>query len=180
MNQGLIPGRYAKALFSLAADKGMDSRVYELAKNLEASFASEPALRQAVANPFVSVADKTRLLTTAADAKPSDDIFADFIKLLAQNNRIAIIREIAIAYMRLYRDHHNIRLVTVRSAAPMQPGHEKRVNELIASHLQDASMEYHSETDAELIGGFTVAIDNEKLDASVANELKQLRLKLFN
>ena len=40
-------------------------------------------------------------------------------------------------------------------------------------------MEYTYSTDPDLIGGFTVDIDNERLDASVKNELKQLRLKLL-
>lgn len=180
MNQGLIPGRYAKALFGFASEKGMDGRVYELAKNLEAAFASEPALRKAIANPFISVADKTALLSTAAGVGPDDEIFGSFIRLLAQNNRIDLTREIAMAYMRLYRSEHNIRLVTVRSAAPMQEPQEKRLKELITKHLNGASMEYMAMVDPELLGGFTVSIDNEKLDASVANELKQLRLKLLN
>ena len=41
-------------------------------------------------------------------------------------------------------------------------------------------MEYNHRIDPDLIGGFVVNIDNEKLDASVANELKQLRLKLLS
>ena len=34
--------------------------------------------------------------------------------------------------------------------------------------------------DPSLIGGFTVNIDNRRLDASVKNQLKQLRLALLN
>lgn len=41
-------------------------------------------------------------------------------------------------------------------------------------------MEYNLLIDPELIGGFTVDIDSERLDASVANELKQLRHKLLS
>ncbi len=40
-------------------------------------------------------------------------------------------------------------------------------------------MEYTFRVDPDLIGGFTVDIDNERLDASVKNELKQLRLRLL-
>ena len=51
----------------------------------------------------------------------------------------------------------------------------------VGKHLPDgASAEYTEAVDSALIGGFTVAIDNERLDASVANELKQLRLKLLS
>ena len=40
-------------------------------------------------------------------------------------------------------------------------------------------MEYDTHVNPDLIGGFTVSIDNERLDASVKNELKQLRLNLL-
>ncbi|WP_368075483.1 F0F1 ATP synthase subunit delta, partial [uncultured Muribaculum sp.] len=34
--------------------------------------------------------------------------------------------------------------------------------------------------DPELIGGFVININSERLDASISNELKQLRLKLLS
>ena len=39
-------------------------------------------------------------------------------------------------------------------------------------------MEFTAAVDSELLGGFVVNIDNERLDASIKNELEQLRLKL--
>ena len=41
-------------------------------------------------------------------------------------------------------------------------------------------MEYSSRVDRELIGGFVVNIGSERLDASISNELKQLRLNLLS
>ena len=62
----------------------------------------------------------------------------------------------------------------------MAPADEDRLRKLIQRHLGSAQMEYRHLIDPDLIGGFVVSIDNEKLDASVANELKQLRLKLLS
>lgn len=180
MNEGLIPSRYAKALFKFALEKKSDERLYGLMKNLVKAFAGEPALQQAVANPFVSVDDKVKLLTTAAGAAPDDAVFSDFLHLLVENNRLAVIRDIALAYLRIYRDEHHIYLVTVTSAAPMDEADETRLKTLIERHLKGATMEYTHLTDPSLIGGFVVNINNEKLDVSIANELKQLRLKLLS
>ena len=41
-------------------------------------------------------------------------------------------------------------------------------------------MEFATATDPSLIGGFTVNIDNERLDASVERQLKELRQSLLN
>ena len=46
MNQGLIPSRYAKALYKFAVEKGKADRVYVLMKNLEAAFAAQPRLQR--------------------------------------------------------------------------------------------------------------------------------------
>ena len=74
MNQGLIPSRYAKALFEFASEKKADRRIYDLMHALESSFASEPSLQQAVGNPFIPAADKMKLLTTAAGASGNDEV----------------------------------------------------------------------------------------------------------
>ncbi|MDE7143946.1 MAG: F0F1 ATP synthase subunit delta, partial [Muribaculaceae bacterium] len=55
------------------------------------------------------------------------------------------------------------------------------IHYMMEKHLPDgATDEISLDVDSALIGGFTVAVDNERLDASVANELKQLRLKLLS
>ena len=180
MNQGLIPSRYAKALFEYASENGCDKPVFERMQTLAGAFASEPALVRAVSNPYVSRHDKIQLLTTASGSNENDMAMSRFLDLLADNNRLDMARDIALAYLKIYRTEHNIRLVTVTSAAPMAEAEESRLKQLIQRHLGSATMEYNHQVNPDLIGGFQVSIDNEKLDASVANELKQLRLKLLN
>lgn len=180
MNQGLIPNRYAKALYEYAAESGSDKRVFDLMQKLADAFAAEPDLAKAVSNPFVSRRDKIQLLDTASGTAAGDQVMERFMTLLADNNRLDMARDIALAYLKMYRLKHNIRLVTVTSAAPMVPADEDRLKKLIQRHLGQARMEYKHLIDPDLIGGFVVSIDNEKLDASVANELKQLRLKLLS
>lgn len=180
MNQGLIPNRYAKALYEYASENGCDKSVFDSMQRLADAFAAEPELTKAVSNPFVSRADKIKLLSTASGTSADDDVMARFMTMLADNNRLDMAREIALAYLKIYRMMHNIRLVTVTSAAPLALADEDRLKDLIQRHLGSAQMEYNHRIDPDLIGGFVVNIDNEKLDASVANELKQLRLKLLS
>ena len=180
MNQGLIPKRYAKALYEFAAEQGNDSQVYAVMRTLEQSFEANPELQKALANPFVSPADKAALIRTAAgvDAKPG--VLTDFLELLKRNERFGLTRGIALAYCDIYRKAHSIDVVRVVSAAPLDPATESRLKSIIAAHLGAHTMEYSSGVDPELIGGFTVQTGNTRLDASVANELKQLRLNLIS
>ncbi len=197
MNQGLIPRRYAKALFKVALEKGVDADLYSRMTALQQAFADNASLQKVMSNPFVSTADKTQLLTTAAgivpaeapkakakakaaEPAPADTLFADFLRLLVDNNRLDLARGIAHAYCDIYREHHNIHVVRLVSATPLDPATLKRLRDMIESRLGGGTMEFTESVDPDIIGGFVVSIDNERLDASVANELSQLRQKLIN
>lgn len=179
MNDGLIPRRYAKALLKVAVERHDDKRLYELSNTLCDSFASCPALQDTLSNPFIAPDKKIELLTTAAGAGASDTTFSDFMRLLKKNERLDLAREIARVYCVDYRKANNIYRVVVTAAAPMGEAEEARLKKLIASHLNGGTMEYSFKVDPDLIGGFTVTIDSEKLDTSVSNQLKQLQLKLL-
>ena len=181
MDQGLVPNRYAKALYKFATEKGQAQRVYELMKHLAATFAGEQNLQQVIANPFVPVEDKTKLLITAACAdSKTDTCFVDFLRLLQDNNRIDLIRQMALSYETLYRRENNIYKVNIVTAAQLPADEIKRLHDLVEKHLNGASMEFTQSIDPVLIGGFVININSERLDASVSNELKQLRLQLLS
>lgn len=179
MNEGLVPRRYAKALYGFAFEKGVQERVYTMMKSLVASFAANEGLQPTLANPYVGVADKTELLMTAASAEKTDAVYADFLKLLAENRRLDMARDIALAYIGIYRKANGIHEVRVTSAYPLKPVESARLKALVERHLgKNAVVEFSEAVNPELIGGFTVAVGNERLDASLSNELKQLRLNL--
>lgn len=198
MNQGLIPRRYAKALYKLAADRGSAASLYDLMRHLAASFEAQPALAAVMANPFVAPDDKRALVHTAcgidiqagkagkdaekgekADkADKADDAVAlldDFVTLLVSNKRIDMLRPMALAYIDIYRKAHDIFSVIVTTAAPMPDNLRQRLTALIHSHLPGATIELDERVDPDLIGGFTVQMQSERLDASVRTQLQQLR-----
>ena len=179
MNEGLIPRRYAKALYKFALEKGQDKPMYGLMQQLADAFVANSTLHDVMGNPFIADDEKMKLLNIASGATAKDECFADFIKLLAINKRISAIRSIALAYLSIYRKANNIYLVEVVSAAPMGDAEQSRLKKLIEKHLIGGTMEFSQRVDSQLIGGFVVNIDSERLDASVQNELKQLRLNLL-
>lgn len=182
MDQGLIPRRYAKALYAVGIERSDTANLYQLMQALGKAFADTPGLAATVANPFVSDADKSSLLIKAVggnDGKP-DVTYVDFLKLLEKNKRTALARDIARAYVDLYRQQNAIYRVDICSAAPMGERERARLEQIIAKHVGEGTIEYNYTTDPSLIGGFTVTVNSERLDASVSSQLKQLRLKLVN
>lgn len=183
MDQGLIPRRYAKALLDVAESRGVASGLYARMLRLLNAFESEPQLGRTVANPFVAIDDKARLLETAAGCSakdPEDATFTDFVRLLVRNRRIDLMREMTQAYIALYRQAHDIIRVDIASAAPLSKDARERLNAIIGKKMPPGgTIELHETVDPDLIGGFVVNINNERLDASVRNEIDQLRLHLL-
>ena len=107
MDIGTISSRYAKALFSLAKDKGQESRVYDDMKMLADSFSMEPELRGALSNPIVSVPEKVKLLTAAGGIEVCE-LYTRFINLVLAHKRETLLPFIAYIYIHLYRKEKKI------------------------------------------------------------------------
>ena len=71
MNEGLIPRRYAKALYKVGADRGDNDALYARMKALDAAFADTPGMKDVVSNPFVPTDDKIALLCSAVSVYAS-------------------------------------------------------------------------------------------------------------
>lgn len=180
MNQGLLPKRYAKALFKYSAEKNVTADVYAFMRHIADAALHTPGLSSTLANPFVSDEQKQMLALTAAGANADKcHALTDFISLLIKNQRIDMLLEVALAFSKLYRKENNIFSVCIESASELSDDDSKRICALVQRHLNGATAEFSFVIDPALIGGFVVNIENERLDASVKNELEQLRLKLI-
>ena len=127
MDIGTISSRYAKALFSLAKDKGQESRVYDDMKMLADSFSMEPELRGALSNPIVSVPEKVKLLTAAGGIEVCE-LYTRFINLVLAHKRETLLPFIAYIYIHLYRKEKKITRVRFDTAVT--------VDDAVKSHLQ--------------------------------------------
>lgn len=179
MNEGLIPNRYAKALFKYAIDEGVAERVYGEMRQLSMSFASEEALAATIDNPFLAIADREKLLLTASGAKQGG-CFDKFILLVIKHNRENFMREIALAYEKIYREANKIALVDIITASKLSDEQVSKIIEVVEKQLKDKKLETNVSVDPDLLGGFIVKVDSMVLDTSIKNELKKLRLKLLS
>lgn len=136
MDDGLIPRRYAKALYKVASEKNLQQRMYTLMTNLAGSFSSAPGLTEVIDNPCQKASDKLMLLKTAAGATADDSLYDDFLHLLVKNNRLALVHAMALAYCSLYRTENNIRVVTLTTAAPLPAAQMTRLKEFIERQLK--------------------------------------------
>ena len=179
MNEGLIPNRYAKALYKYAAEQKATESVYGEMKKLEHGYATEDELAKTVENPFLPLSDRLSLLLSASGAEP-EGCLSRFFKLVFSHHRETFIRQMALAYGRQYREENGIAQVEITTASVLPDAVVDRIKAAVQASLKGKNPEYSERTDASLVGGFTVRVDSLLLDASVSSELRKLRLKLLS
>lgn len=179
MYDGLIPQRYAMALFKYTLDRHSTKQVYDQMKQVIASFENNPDLNKVLANPFVGREDKQKLLVAAVGNDAGQD-YKSFVNLILAHNREMFAYQMALAFRKIYRKENKISSVVITTAVPMSDSERNRITGLVQKVYADRVLETVVNVDGSLIGGFVIDVDNNRMDASVSNEIEQLRHNLIS
>lgn len=178
MDNGLIPRRYAKALYKFALEHGSTQAVYDEMKDVIASFRNNPRLAKVLSNPFVGNQEKFELLKAAAGSRVEDD-YLGFVKLILEQRREEYALQMALAYRDLYRKANKISQVKIITAVKLPEAEMKKLRDLVANSFKDTTLEFSEQINPDIIGGFIIDVDDSRMDASLSNELEQLRINLL-
>ena len=180
MDIGIISMRYAKALMGFAKDKGTEDIMYKQCKGLSESFSKYSDFRAALENPVLPIDEKYALVCTAAvgDGKV-DATFADFIKLVLKHRREKLLQYMCLSFMDLYRQSKHIGVARLITAVPVSQKVADRIRNSASSMLH-ARMELQTEVNPALEGGFIFDINDYRLDASIATQLKRVKQQFID
>ena len=178
MDIGTLSFRYAKALFSLAKDIGLEEQVYENMKMLSDCFLRERSLQEALVNPLVSTAAKEKLLVTAGGIKVCD-LYVRFIRLVLGHKRESYLLFFARSFIDLYRKEKKITRVLFTTAVPTDKPIEDHLKKKLRKET-GYTIEFSGRVTPDLIGGFQLQIGNYRLDTSYASQLRNIRNQLLN
>ena len=173
MNTGMIPVRYAKALFEYAGQAQCTDRVYAEMKAVADSYINEPSLRRILDNPVLGKTQKSELMHTAAGGAVSE-VFSRFVEVVLHNHRERYFRQMSLMYLDLYRHVNHISIGRLETAVEPATHVRERISQLIASR-EGGTVELTTAVKPELLGGFIFEMNSERLDASVATELRNIR-----
>ena len=177
MNAGIISNRYAKAIFQFALERKEENRLREEFKILSEQFFTVPLLNKVLDDPTVSQAVKIDVLTTAAGNKISDT-YRQVVGMIVKNGRAHYMRSIALMYDKTYRKAKNRVILKLVTTEPASEEMKKKLVNLV--NKNEEQVDFTAKTDDSIIGGFILEIEDLRLDASVKNQLNQLRLELIH
>ena len=176
MDIGVISVRYARALLKGATDAKIEDAVYAEMQQLAKSYVEVPQLRFTIDNPMLSKEKKEALLLTAVGKNPSP-LTKTFIQLVLKEDRESVMQFIANSYVTLYRQQKNVIRGRLITAAAVSPATEQKMRQMVESKT-NGTVEFETEVNPDIIGGFILEYDTYRMDASVKAQLNSILKQL--
>ena len=177
MDIGVISVRYARALLKSATEAKIDAQVYHDMQLLAKSYSDVPALRQTIDNPMLDKEKKQMLLYTAIGGEQAAELSKAFVALVLKEGRENMIQFMANSYVTLYRQQKNIILGRLTTATRVSAAMEQKMRTVVEAKTK-GTVEFETQVDPDIIGGFVLEYDTYRMDASVKYRLNSILTQL--
>ena len=176
MDYGVISVRYARALLKSATELKVEEKVYADMIMLAACYVEVADLRATIENPMLLRSEKVRLPTTAL-GPDANELSKRFIELVLKEGREKVLQFMANSYITFYREQKNIIRGKLTTAAAVSEATEQKMKQMVESRTQ-GTVEFNTEIDPSIIGGFILEYDTYRMDASVKTRLNNILSEL--
>ncbi len=165
--------RYARAILNLAKESGLETEVNADMQFINATISESNDLQTMLKSPVIKAADKKKVL---------DAIFADKVNavslglfnLLEENKRMVMLEPIAAQYTIIYDYLKSKDVAKVTTAVPLTKELEEKVLSKVVE-LTGNKTSIENTVDPAIIGGFILRVGDMQYDASISNNLNELR-----
>lgn len=165
--------RYAKAVLDQANQSNISEVVFGDMKSIQATLAGSKELRAVLQSPVVKTEDKKQALIQMFDKH--SDVTKGLVQVLSSNNRINLLGGVALAYVDLYNDSKGVKVATVTTAVAITPEIQANVLSKVKQMTGSENITIHNTIDERIIGGFILRVGDLQYNASIANQLGNLK-----
>lgn len=166
--------RYAKALLELAVEQ---NKLDEVSADMRALTSANKETRDFqlfLDSPVINAEKKNNVFR---ELFQFDTLTSSFVELITKNGREAFLPEIADSFDVQLKAHQGIVPVTLISAKPLDQATKSAILDKVQASVS-GKIELNEQIDESLLGGFVVRMGDNQIDASVANQLKNLKQRL--
>ncbi len=169
--------RYAKAIISLAKDKGVTKEVNEDMKTINDTIDGTGDLRTFLKSPVIKDSIKKNALLEIF--KDVNGITTGMFDILMENNRLEILSQVTSKYMFLYNQMNNVQVAKVTTAFPLTPALEAKIQQKV-KELTGNEAKIENIIDESIIGGFILRVGDIQYNGSVQAQLNNLKREFKN
>lgn len=165
--------RYAKAVLDQANHANISEVVFGDMKSIQATLAGSKELRVVLQSPVVKAEDKKQALLQIFEK--NSDVTKALIQILTSNKRINLLGGVALAYVDLYNDSKGVKTATVITAVTLTQEIEAKVLSKLKEMTGSENITINNTIDERIIGGFILRVGDLQYNASIANQLGNLK-----
>ncbi|RNJ63464.1 MAG: F0F1 ATP synthase subunit delta [Porphyrobacter sp. IPPAS B-1204] len=168
-----LAGRYASALFDLAAESGKVTAVEKDLETLGAALAESGDLAALTTNPELARDVQGQAMAAVAKKLKLSALTTNFIGVLAGNRRLAKLPAIISAFKAIAAAQRGEVTATVTSAHPLSDDQLAALKTKLTAR-EGRTVMLTASVDPDLLGGLVVTIGSQRIDASIRTRLNSL------
>ena len=162
---------YANAVFAIAQEKGELKAWSDLLAVL-AQCVADPDMQSIISSPAVSDEQVVTLLADISGELMSEDA-RHFLALLAENNRLQLLADIAVIYEELREEAEQTMTADITSARALTSEQENTISAALKKRLgRDVTL--NTTVDENLLGGAIIRAGDLIIDGSALGKLNRL------
>ena len=169
--------RYARAIYEIADEEKLVEEVYNDMIRISKLNRDSFDFKNLLSNSIIDNIDKKKAILSLIEKNNS--ITEKLLDLLIHNKRVAIISDISSSFIQLYNKHNNIKEAVVITASPINKNLENQILSQIKTP-EAKSITLTNLVDSSIIGGFIIQYDGKEYNASIKQNLKNLKTELTN
>lgn len=172
----IIASRYAEALFQVGEESNSTEKLYNELKAVVDIIKGNPEFSNILKSPIVSKEDKKTLLSNIFGAQIDKEML-NFMKILADKDRLSLVASIQEAFKALLNKKNNILEGIAITAVPMKEDEVKALQTKLSTKYNKTVI-LKNEVDESILGGVLVRLGNEEIDGTVKNRLDKMKEQL--
>ncbi|MBV1790387.1 F0F1 ATP synthase subunit delta [Marinobacterium sp. D7] len=162
---------YTKAAFEYALEKGNLDQ-WSTMLSAAAQVVQDSTMAQVLTNPALTYQQKAEVLISVCEQQ-MDDAGKNFTVLLAENQRLALLPEIALQFARLKAAQEKKVDVDLTTAFPLDDAQQQKLAQALSTKL-GREVKLTSQVDKSILGGVVVRSDDFVIDGSIRARLAKL------
>jgi F-type H+-transporting ATPase subunit delta len=172
-----VPGRYAAALFELAAEANSIDKINEGLSTFQTMLAGSTDLQRLLRSPVFSGEDQLAALEALCAKAGVNGLALNFIRLVAKNRRLPALSDAITAFNALVAVSKGEVAAEVISAEKLSDKHIKDIKAALKSSI-GRDVQLTTKVDSSLLGGLIVKVGSKMMDNSLKTKLQNLKIAM--
>ncbi len=173
-----LSGRYAKAIYELAVEKKILTKIVDDFISLKNLLRENDILSNLIRSPAISKSDKQNSILKILNKAKSQKLTINFFGTLANNGRLILINEVIEDFLSVVSRINGEVKAEVTSSFPLDKNQQKKVVSAISEATGIKKIILSTSVDESLIGGLIVKIGSKMIDNSLKTKLNRLEIAM--